>query len=403
MPLSRERPRDADLPVLLGIGTAQIITWGVLYYAFSLMVRPMELSLGWSRTLVTGAFSVALLVAGVAALPIGRWLDARGPRALVTGGSVAAVLLLVAWSRVTSPVLFYLVWAGIGATMATQLYEPAFWIAVRWFPERTARALTIITVLGGLASPVFLPFTSWLLQHYEWRRAILILAGTLAVTVVPLHALVLRRRHRPTTSPPRHDGGPRSAYRHPSLWWLTTAFVLNGFSTAAVTVHFVPFLLEQRHPLAFAAAAAGLIGGMQVFARLLFTPVRDALPAGFPLASVLLMQVMALAALPFASAPSAALLFAACFGAANGLLTLLRASRIADIFGTATYGALSGVIAAGSTLSRASGPVLAGFLYTRRHDYVGVFVALIVANVLSFTSAAIAERLALRAAESRTI
>jgi hypothetical protein len=184
---------------------------------------------------------------------------------------------------------------------------------------------------------------------------------------------------------------------------LTTAFVLNGFSTAAVTVHFVPFLLEQPHSLAFAAAAAGLIGGMQVFARLLFAPVRDALPGGFPLASVLLMQVVALAALPFASAPAAALLFAACFGAANGLLTLLRASRIADIFGTATYGALSGVIAAGSTLSRASGPVLAGFLYTRRQDYAGVFVALIVANVLSFTSAAIAERLALRAAESRTI
>jgi hypothetical protein len=73
------------------------------------------------------------------------------------------------------------------------------------------------------------------------------------------------------------------------------------------------------------------------------------------------------------------------------------------MFGTATYGALAGIIAAGSTVSRASGPVVAGFLYTRRHDYVSVFAALAAANLLSCTSAAIAERSAMRGQRSRTV
>jgi len=43
--------------VLVGVlGITEIISWGVLYYAFSVFVTPMEADLGWSRGETTGAF-----------------------------------------------------------------------------------------------------------------------------------------------------------------------------------------------------------------------------------------------------------------------------------------------------------------------------------------------------------
>ena len=91
------------------------VSYGVLMYAFPVMLAPMQEELGWSSALLTGGFSVAALATGIAAIPVGRWIDRYGPRTVMTTGSVAAALLLIAWSRVQHPVTYILVWAGLGA------------------------------------------------------------------------------------------------------------------------------------------------------------------------------------------------------------------------------------------------------------------------------------------------
>ena len=99
---------------------------GVLYYGFGVVMPVMERELGWSRITLTGGFALALLISGIAAVPVGHWLDQHGTRVLMTVGSIAATLLLLAWSQVTTILGFYLVWAGIGLAFAAVLYEPAF-------------------------------------------------------------------------------------------------------------------------------------------------------------------------------------------------------------------------------------------------------------------------------------
>ena len=86
----------------------------------------MQRELGYSATQLTGAFSLALLVSAVAGVGVGRVLDRRSPRVLMTGGSLAGVLLMLAWSRVDGLTGFYVLWIAIGLVMATVLYEPAF-------------------------------------------------------------------------------------------------------------------------------------------------------------------------------------------------------------------------------------------------------------------------------------
>src|SRR5438876_4619214 len=179
---------------MVTLGVTETISWGVLYYAFTVYLAPMEAELGWSRGDMTGAFSVALLLAGLTAIPVGRWLDRHGPRLLMTVGSIAATLLVLAWSRVSGLDQLYLVWAAIGLTMTATLYDPAFATATRWFERNRVRALTAITLMAGFASTIFIPYAGWLVQVEGWRQSVLILAGVLGVGTIAPHALLLRRR-----------------------------------------------------------------------------------------------------------------------------------------------------------------------------------------------------------------
>ncbi len=383
--------------LVLALGITETTSWGILYYAFAVFVTPMEAELGWSRAALTGAFSVALLLSGAAAVPIGRWLDRHGPRLVMTLGSCAGTLLLLAWSAVRDLALFYLLWAAIGVGMAAVLYEPAFAVVAKWFERRRSQALTALTLMGGLASTIFLPLAAWLVQEQGWRSALVTLALILGVVTIPTHALLLRRwpddlDRQPGGGPAgrcgRSAAGPagrrrpdealslRGVLRLPSFGWLAAAFCLNRLVTVAVAVHLVSYLHDRGYDPAFAATAAGLIGAMQVAGRLFFVPLGRLLPRRAVPVLVLLLEPLALVTLLLARQDAGLYAFIALFGAGRGLATLARASLVADLYGPARYGTISGVLALPVTLAQAVGPVGAGAAYDLFGRYEPVLWAL---------------------------
>ena len=379
-------------PMLMGLSLGETVSWGVVYYAFSVFISPMEVEFGWTRAQVTGAFSLALLVSGVAAVPVGHWLDRRGPRALMTLGSALAALLLYAWSRVDSLVALYAIWAGLGLAMAAVLYEPAFAVVATWFDRHRARALTILTVFGGLASTVFVPLATGLLGRLGWRGAVATLALILACTTVPLHALVLRRHPhdlgwevdgeafpRPLDATEREREGPptlSAAVSSPAFRTLSVVFILNSLATVGVSVHLIPYLVGAHVPGATAAAAVGLMGAMQLPGRLFYASVRRRLPAESAIATVLVVQAAALALLPWVSGGATLFGFAAGFGMASGVATLLRASTVAEAFDIRHYGRVSGLLALSSTAARAVAPILVALVYGLTASYTPAFIGL---------------------------
>src|SRR5215217_7252330 len=218
------------------LATTETISWGILYYAFSAFLVPMQRELGWSTAALTGAYSLALLVSGLAAVPVGRWVDRHGPRLLMTLGSIGGALLLLVWARVESQPVFYLLWLAMGVVMAATLYEPAFTVVATWFRRLRSRALLLLTFVAGFASTIFLPVATSLIERSGWRQALIILAVILAGTTIPAHALILRRRPEdlslhPDGLPPEEtvrlnpdarDGvSLRAALREHAFWWLT--------------------------------------------------------------------------------------------------------------------------------------------------------------------------------------
>lgn len=85
------------------LAATQAVSWGTLYYAPPVLIVPMDDDLGWSRPTIVGAYALATLVSAVAAPAVGRHLDRRDGRALMTAGSALAAALVVAWSQASTP------------------------------------------------------------------------------------------------------------------------------------------------------------------------------------------------------------------------------------------------------------------------------------------------------------
>lgn len=386
----------------------------MLYYAFSALLVPMQTDLGWSLAVLSGGFSVALLVSGMAAPFVGRWLDHHGPRLLMTVGSIVATLAVLAWSRVDTVPGYFAVWLLMGLAMAAVFYEPAFAAITVWFVRLRIRALLVLTMAGGLASTIFLPLTARLARDLGWREALVVLAVILAVGTVGPHLLVLRRRPADLGLLPDGDASPaaersgvdapgkiaparefdvRSAMRLPAYWWLAGAFVLSTFTTVAVTVYLLAYLTSHGHSSDFAALVAGAYGLFSVTGRIAVTGVGRFVASGPMIVIVFGLQGLAIVVLLVAgSTTPGVVLFIVLFGASTGALTLSRATLVADYFGRTSYGAISGTLSLFTTISRAAAPVGAGLGYGLAGGYGIVFGCLAGTAILATVAMAMAER-----------
>ena len=401
-----ERRRYYGWRVAWALAVTQIAGYGVLFYAFSVFIAPMEAELGWSRAQTSGAFSLALLLSGLIALPVGRLVDRRGARALMTVGSILGTLLVLLWSTIDSLLGLYLVQAGIGLVMAAVLYEVAFTVVAVWFRRDRGRAMLLITMVAGLASTIFIPLCTVLIEGFVWqgsvvfdglgwRSALRVLALLLAAITIPLHALVLRRH--PSALGLEPDGGDagsaatapersisdRDAVRGPTFWWLSAAFALNRIVIIAVAAHSVPLLLERGYPPGLVAAAAGSIGLMQIAGRLLFTPGSTRIPLTVLTPVVFGLHALALLALLLLPSGVALWLFAALFGISNGAGTLARAALIAETYGPAHFGGINGAMTTLIALLQTVAPLGAGLLHDRSGGYDPVLWVLIGVSLLA--------------------
>jgi MFS family permease len=376
-----ERPtRGADpgygWVVVAALGVTETVSYGVLAYAFAVLLVPMQQDTGWSAAQVTGAYSLALLVSGLAALGVGRLLDRYSPRLLMTVGSMLAALLVLAWSHATSLAELYLVFAGLGVAMALVLYEPAFTVVTKWFRVRRNAALTTLTLIAASASFIFSPLTERLVAAHGWRDAVAVLALVLAAVTIPLHGLVLR------PAPPRDDlrraGAPtrRSVSRRRSFWLLTAAFAISSFVGVAAAVHLVALLVGGGVAPAFAAFAAGLMGLAQIPGRILFAVAGRRLDGAILAGAVFASGAAALVLLAATQATWAILVFVVTLGISNGMATLLRATLVADLYGAAHYGAISGLVSSLSLAGRAAAPFAAALLALAPGGYTTVLVTL---------------------------
>jgi MFS family permease len=379
--------------IVAALAVTQTVGYGALYYSFSVLLTPLARDLHTSTTTVTGAFTAAVLVGAVAAVPVGRWLDRHGGRALMTAGSAAGTGLLAALSTVHTLPALYAVWIGIGLASATAFYEAAFAVVVTWHPTPRARAnaLLAVTVVAGFASSIFLPLTGALVDRYGWRTAVILLAVIHGAITIPLHAAVLRRPpRRATTTPTRYDDGyarrqaVRTALHDRHFWILTTAFVANAAALSALSVHLVAYLVELGHPAVFAATIAGLLGVLSVTGRLTVTGLQRRIRTTTAVAGIFTIQAIAAATLPLIGPTTiGAITGVVAFGLGFGVATIARPTLLAARYDTTGFATITGITTVPMTIAKAGAPLAAAALHTAAHSYTPVLAAVAAACLVA--------------------
>lgn len=354
------------------------MSWGIVYYAFPVLNPQITAATGWSAGATAAAFSLGLVVSALAGIRVGRILDRRGPRIVMTVGSVlGAVSLLIVAAAPNVPV-FMAGWALAGLAMATTFYQPAFAALTRWWAPDHVRALTVVTLAGGLASTVFAPLTAALADHLSWRHTYLVLAAVLAAVTIPAHALALRAPWPDApTSPARAAVDAAKAERSRPFLLLAAAFTLSGFALYAVVVALVPLLLERGYTTSQAAWALGVGGAGQTLGRTLYAALARRTTATARSTILIALGGVTTAAFAAVSSPYALLLAVSVVaGMVRGNLTLLQATAITDRWGATHYGRLSGLLAAPATTAAALAPFAGAALAVPLGGYGPLFCLL---------------------------
>ena len=377
---------------VLWLSVAQLISWGTLFYMFSLLLEHFEKDLALSRVDAALAFSLALLTEGVLAIVVGHLIDGGRARAVMCVGSLLAGAGFIAISWVQNQWQLYAAWIAVGVAMSGTLYQPAFSVLIRRYPQDFRRAIITLTFLGGLASTVFIPLGAWLISAFGWRNAVIALGALHIVICLPIHAYWLRGE------PPaqaHHEGASAKKLveftHHFPFWGLALFFVLFSGITTAMGGHMVSILRERHLPEAWVIAIPASIGALQVAGRLLlfFTEkhmdVHKAnrwVPTLLPAA----LFVLALYAWGLQS-PWVAILYALLYGMANGMITIVKATAMATYVSRQRAASLNGLLGFPTAISRAVAPSMLAALWAASGNYtmgLSVLCALAALAVIAF-------------------
>ena len=364
--------RVSDRALILGTALTQTIGWGTLFIPFALMVQPMEAALGWTRAELNGAFTLGILVSGVLAIPVGRWVDQHGGRAPLAWGGVLGSAMLAAWAMVDQLWLFYVLWLGLGVAHATALWGPAMAVVVA-LARQPMRVITAITFITGFCGTIFIPLTAALIAGFGWRGALWILAGLQLLPAVTAWWQFADTRPAAPTQRARSEESYRRTLRRPAFWGLALCFAAHAFIGVGLGAHLVPLLREAGLPEASVILLVALHGPLQVAARAgLYVAGSRASMRWVGMGAMLLLPI---ALLWLAGAPAAfiwLLPFIFFWAVADGLLTIVRAAGTAEILGREGYGAVTGALTLIAVLPRTLGPITLALIWQANGGYGAV-------------------------------
>lgn len=378
------------MPLISALGIAQIISWGSLFYAIGVLGPSMRGELGVSELFLFGAFTAGLLVSGTLAPVAGRAIDRRGGRVVLSLGSCLGALALTLLAAAPNAAVMVAGWIVAGASMAACLYDPAFATLSQHAGERYRRAVTALTLFGGFASTVFWPLSHLLNEAWGWRATLGVYAGLHLFVCLPIHLLFVPARWR--VKPVEDEEPlPRRRGADPRLRWLTISFALATFVFGVIAVHLVGLLTAAGLTEAQAVTLSMLIGPLQVAGRVMELGVAGRVRAvTVGLAAFALMVLALLALIGVEGFGVAAVVFVAAYGLGNGVLTIVKGTAPAELFGREGLGALLGHLSRAGLYAKAFAPASFSALLTfgfTRNMALATMVGVSLAGMGSFAIA----------------
>lgn len=345
------------------LAIAETILWASLYYSFPALLLQWEQEFGWSKTGLTGAFTLAVLTSAAMAPVAGRLIDRGLGTKVLCGSAFAGAMLLVVLTQVTQLWQFYLVWFGIGIMLAGCLYEPCFAVLTRTLGLRARRGITIVSLMAGLAGTVSFPAAFFLSSPFGWRGAVMVFATVIITVAVPLMWWAASRAEQigGATSEPssRNAREPMRIARKPAFWALALGLAMISMNTGIMITHTIPLLNERGFARETAVLAISMIGPMQVIGRTMVMGIEKRVPSlVIAISCQFALSAAALSLMGATALPVLLASFVFLQGLGNGVTSIMRPVLTAELLGRANFGVVSGMTAMVYISGFAAGPTI---------------------------------------------
>lgn len=334
-------------PLVVGLGISCTIGYGTILYSFSLLSLEIEKAFQWSTQFIFGVYSVGILLTGLAAAKIGRYLDRYGARVPMSIGSFLVALSLMGQATMVSQIEFVIFILLMEVVSILVLYESAFVALTQATGQNARKPISQITLIAGFASTIFWPVIAELLNHTDWRTVYFLMALLHLLCCLPIHWFVLNpdswkiESTEPTT-PSKHLAG--TIHDPHTELLIAFAFGLAAFCIVGLQIHIFGLFYQLHISEKLAILAGSLIGPFQVFSRISDMMLSRFLKASdLGLISVGMMTIGVLFAISAGYlSPYAVILFAIFFGMGQGLTNIVRGALPLQYFGESNYGTITG-------------------------------------------------------------
>ena len=373
---------------IVGAGfVIQAVCIGFLF-TYGVFFKEFQAEFGWSRAMISGAWSLSILIMGAIGILVGRLNDKIGPRALSVGSGISLGLGYLLLSRLQAPWQFYLLY-GVLMSIGLSTHDVITLSTVaRWFVRRRGMMSGIVKVGAGSGQLLVPPIAAALIATYGWRNSYLIIGAVVLVTLVPV-AQVLRRDPMGMGLLPDDDkdeargtgstesGLPlRAVSLTRQFWTMCLAQFATMFCLLTIIVHIVPHATDLGLPLATAASVLSMIGGVSMLGRIVMGMANDRIGGKHSLIICFIVLICALMWLQMAGEAWMLFIFASIFGFAHGGFFTVVSPMVAELFGMGSHGVLFGIVVFSGAIGGAMGPLLAGRTFDVTGSYLIVFLLL---------------------------
>jgi sugar phosphate permease len=366
---------------------------GAGFYSFSIFIKPLESTFGWSRSEISLAMSIYLIVHGSMAPLIGHMVEKYGPRRIMSFFVVIFGGAFILVSRTDSLLFFYLTYALIAVGSSGVGFVPVSSILSRWFVRRRGTAIGVSMVGISLGGMVMAPLIEFLNTSYSWRGAFVFLGIVVWVIGLPLTMFVIKGNPRDMALLPDGDlpeavpedstmdasalpenvgetGWPlKAALRSRAFWSVVATFILAPAAQMGVLQHQVPLITGVGVSGAVAATALGFTAGLGGVGKMSFGRISELIPLQFAALLCFGLQAISVLVLYYASSMLSVWIYVFIFGFAMGGNIVLLPIVVGRYFGLVSFGVLMGIVTFFQALGSGAGAVLSGVIYDTTGSY----------------------------------
>ena len=358
---------------------------GAGFYSFSIFIKPLEEHFGWSRSAISLAMSIYLLVHGVCGPFVGHLVETRGPKKVMTLFAVGTGAVFILISFTPSLWFFYGAYALLSIMTTGIGFIPVSSVLARWFVRRRGTAIGMAMVGISTGGLTMAPVIGMINAVYGWRLSFMVLGCLVWILALPITLFVVKGSPDDMGLTPDGNAsgtswnGPgemdeqgwpwRPAFRSRAFFWIVLTFFLAPLGQMGVLQHQVPIIFEIGVSQAAAASALGFTAGLGGLGKLSFGWISERIPFRYTAMICFGLQAVGVLILFSADTLSMVWVHVLLFGFAMGGIVVLLPMVVSHFFGLPSFGVLMGTISFSQALGAASGAYLSGIIY----DYSGSY------------------------------